>query len=87
MYNLTHLFNFQIFYFISAVEKRHDVAITAMGNFLEHIQQKKSLREVDPSQVRIHTFGNPFKLKQQDQHDQVHAHVVDICFYYSSLET
>ena len=43
-----------------------------MGNFLEHLQQKKSLREVDPSQVRIHTFGNPFKLKQQDQQDQVY---------------
>ena len=57
--------------FIPFVEKRHDVAITVMGNFLEHLQQNKSLREVDPSQVRIHTFGNPFKLKQQDQQDQV----------------
>lgn len=60
----------KVFIFLSS-EKRHDVAITAMGNFLEHLQQKKSLREVDPSQVRIHTFGNPFKLKQQDQQDQV----------------
>lgn len=60
----------KVFIFLS-LEKRHDVAITAMGNFLEHLQQKKSLREVDPSQVRIHTFGNPFKLKQQDQQDQV----------------
>ena len=38
-----------------------------MGNFQDHLQQSKALREVDPSQVRVHTFGNPFKLKQQDQ--------------------
>ncbi|XP_066924176.1 integrator complex subunit 6-like [Clytia hemisphaerica] len=51
-------------------EQRHDVAITAMGNFQDHLQQNKSLREVDPSQIRVHTFGNPFKLKQQEQANQ-----------------
>ena len=39
-----------------------------MGNYKEpELQQVKPLREVDSSQIRLHTFGNPFKLKQQDQ--------------------
>ena len=43
---------------------RHTVAISQMGNYQDYLQMNKPLREVDQSQGRIHTFGNPFKLKQ-----------------------
>ena len=46
-----------------------------MGNYQEHVIQNKPLREVDPSQARVHTFGNPFKLKQ----DQVRCFPIPFC--------
>lgn len=45
-------------------DTKHRVSIVEMGNYQEHVIQNKPLREVDPSQVRVHTFGNPWKLKQ-----------------------
>lgn len=45
-------------------DSKHQVSIVEMGNYQEHVTQNKPLREVDPSQARVHTFGNPFKLKQ-----------------------
>lgn len=45
-------------------EEEHNTSIAQMGDYQEHLKQFKPLREVDPSQVRVHTFGNPFKLKQ-----------------------
>ena len=35
-----------------------------MGKFEELVNQVKPLRDLDQSQTRLHTFGNPFKLKQ-----------------------
>uniref|UniRef100_T2M317 Integrator complex subunit 6 n=1 Tax=Hydra vulgaris TaxID=6087 RepID=T2M317_HYDVU len=49
-------------------ELKHCISISMMGNYKEpELQQVKPLREVDSSQIRLHTFGNPFKLKEQDQ--------------------
>lgn len=45
-------------------DSKHNISILEMGNYQEHVSQNKPLREVDPSQARVHTFGNPFKLKQ-----------------------
>lgn len=60
------------------LDSRHVVSIAKMGDYQEFLNQRnKPLREVDPSQVRVHTFGNPFKLKQ----DQVSSLYISQLFY------
>lgn len=47
-----------------------------MGKFEDLVNQVKPLRDLDQSQTRLHTFGNPFKLKQ----DQVWCFHFDLFF-------
>ena len=49
------------------VDIKHSVSISQMGNYQEYLKVFAPLREVDPGQARVHTFGNPFKLKQDQQ--------------------
>ena len=43
---------------------RHQVPISQMGNYQEHLKRFSPLREVDSGAVRTQLFGNPFKLEK-----------------------
>lgn len=61
-------------------DSQHQISIAQMGNYQDFINQNKPLREVDPSQARVHTFGNPFKLKQDQIIAVDEADVNDVAF-------
>lgn len=48
----------------SFVDSTHRISIATMGKYDDLTNQIRPLRELDQSQVKVHTFGNPFKLKQ-----------------------
>jgi len=45
-------------------DSTHRISIATMGKYDDLTNQIRPLRELDQSQVKVHTFGNPFKLKQ-----------------------
>uniref|UniRef100_A0A1I8IB97 BRCT domain-containing protein n=1 Tax=Macrostomum lignano TaxID=282301 RepID=A0A1I8IB97_9PLAT len=47
-------------------DSRHSQPVSVMGNYTEYLKrQPPPLRELDSSPLRLHTFGNPFKLAKQ----------------------
>ncbi|XP_019634858.1 PREDICTED: integrator complex subunit 6-A-like [Branchiostoma belcheri] len=46
-------------------DQLHSIPVQQMGNYQEYLKkQPQPLREVEPQPVRLHTFGNPFKLSK-----------------------
>lgn len=48
-------------------EDLHNLPISQMGNYQEYIKSLEAvgrgpLREVEPQAIRVHAFGNPFKI-------------------------
>lgn len=65
---------YRIFFFfvtlldvILFAEDLHNLPISQMGNYQEYIKSLEAvgrgpLREVEPQAIRVHAFGNPFKI-------------------------
>lgn len=45
---------------------RHEIPVSQMGNYQEHLKKINPLRELDSGSVRTQLFGNPFKLERSD---------------------
>ena len=57
---------FGIFYTFFS-EDLHSLPVSQMGNYQEYVKGLEAvgrgpLREVEPQAIRIHAFGNPFKI-------------------------
>ena len=44
----------------------HEIPISQMGNYQEHLKKINPLREVDTGAVRTQLFGNPYRLEKND---------------------
>lgn len=61
---------FELKYFVRRllfIEDLHNLPISQMGNYQEYIKSLEAvgrgpLREVEPQAIRVHAFGNPFKI-------------------------
>lgn len=54
-------------YLLLFAEDLHNLPIGQMGNYQEYIKSLEAvgrgpLREVEPQAIRVHAFGNPFKI-------------------------
>ncbi|KAK6195809.1 hypothetical protein SNE40_001162 [Patella caerulea] len=48
-------------------DQRHSIPVQQMGNYQEYLRkQPQPLRELESTPARIHTFGNPFKVKSNE---------------------
>lgn len=64
-----YLFETLLVLFVSVLlaEDLHSLPISQMGNYQEYIKGLEAtgrgpLREVEPQAIRVHAFGNPFKI-------------------------
>ncbi|CAI8003433.1 Integrator complex subunit 6-B [Geodia barretti] len=56
---------------------RHQVPISQMGNYQEHLKKLNPLREVDSGAVRTQLFGNPFKLEKKGSGQDLEISLAD----------
>lgn len=68
-----HILIYSVFYLLETIQfththihtvVRHQVPISQMGNYQEHLKKINPLRELDSGAVRTQLFGNPFKLER-----------------------
>jgi hypothetical protein len=46
------------------IDQAHSIPVQQMGNYQDYLKkQPAALRELETSPTRLHTFGNPFKVK------------------------
>ena len=43
---------------------KHQVPISRMGNYQQHLKELSPLRELDTGAVKTQLFGNPFRLEK-----------------------
>lgn len=64
-----YVFNNEIIYHTDQV---HSVPVQQMGNYQDYLKKQPApLRELETSPARLHTFGNPFKVKVRPNKSRV----------------